>query len=145
MYISIQNVPALKPNLIYGIHDPQLCIFCLYTGFCVVSLHRWRDRIRDGVLPTGETQRQVSYVTYMYMLTYLQEIAVLLYKLESGLADCNVNINCICWLNICISKSVNFYLEFDACTCISSLNMQSIIHFFKEYLHVHILSTLQQK
>lgn len=82
---------------------------------------------------------------YMYMLTYLQEIAVLLYKLESGLADCNVNINCICWLNICISKSVNFYLEFDACTCISSLNMQSIIHFFKEYLHVHILSTWQQK
>lgn len=33
-----------------------------------MSLHRWGDRIRDGVLPTGETQRQVSYVTYMYML-----------------------------------------------------------------------------
>lgn len=39
-----------------------------------MSLHRWRDRIRDGVLPTGETQRQVRYVPHLS--TYCQEIGV---------------------------------------------------------------------
>ena len=56
------NSDSLEVCLCVCVSVCASCTVCCLPGLCAESLHCWWDRVRDGLLPVGEAQRQVGAV-----------------------------------------------------------------------------------